>query len=233
MSALSGCPLGLCDGSGFVVDDDARVATPCRCRPQLVGRRKASTLSAVIPRRYAEVSFDRNPVAQMPDIAVRPVRAFVRGLGEHLDHGRGLWLFGDVGTGKTTLAMLVAKSALEAGRSVAIYSLPRLLNEIRRTYEDGNDRSYVDLLDRLAEVDLLHVDDLGAEKSSAWVLEQLYAIVNARYEAQRSMVITTNLDRGPLVDQITERTVSRLEEMCEVIPVYGEDHRQVVGRQAS
>jgi DNA replication protein DnaC len=91
----------------------------------------------------------------------------------------------------------------------------------------------VQLLDRLAEVDLLHVDDLGAEKSSPWVLEQLYAIVNARYEGERSMVITTNLDRPALVDQITERTVSRLEEMCDVIPLHGTDHRQVVGRRAS
>ena len=227
------CPLGVCDGTGFVVDDESRTATPCRCRPQLVGRRKARSLSAVIPRRYAEVSFDRNPVASMPDMAVRPVRAFVRKLDEHLDAGRGLWLFGDVGTGKTTLAMLVAKAALESGRSVAIYSLPRLLNEIRRTYDEGSDSSYVQLLDRLAEVDLLHVDDLGAEKSSPWVLEQLYAIVNSRYEGERAMVITTNLDRDRLVEQIGERTVSRLEEMCEVIPVYGEDHRQVVGRQAS
>ena len=227
------CPLEICDGSGFVVDEQTRTATPCRCRAQLVSRRKARSLSAVIPRRYAEVSFDRNPVAQMPDSVVRPVRAFIRGLEEHLDAGRGLWLFGDVGTGKTTLAMLVAKSALEAGRSVAIYSLPRLLNEIRRTYDEGSDSSYVDLLDRLAEVDLLHVDDLGAEKSSPWVLEQLYAIVNARYEGERSMVITTNLDRPALVDQITERTVSRLEEMCDVIPLHGADHRQVVGRRAS
>jgi len=227
------CPLEICDGSGFVVDEETRTATPCRCRAQLVSRRKARSLSAVIPRRYAEVSFERNPVAQMPDSVVRPVRAFIRGLEEHLGSGRGLWLFGDVGTGKTTLAMLVAKSALEAGRSVAIYSLPRLLNEIRRTYDESSDSSYVDLLDRLAEVDLLHVDDLGAEKSSPWVLEQLYAIVNARYEGERSMVITTNLDRPALVDQITERTVSRLEEMCDVIPLHGADHRQVVGRRAS
>ncbi|MCW2966247.1 MAG: family ATPase [Solirubrobacteraceae bacterium] len=227
------CVFDICDGSGFVVDEGSRTAQPCRCRAQLVSRRKARSLSAVIPRRYAEVGFDRNPVAQMPDSVVRPVRAFVRGLEGHLDAGRGLWLFGDVGTGKTTLAMLVAKSALEAGRSVAIYSLPRLLNEIRRTYDEGNDSSYVELLDRLAEVDLLHVDDLGAEKSSPWVLEQLYAIVNARYEAERAMVITTNLDREALVDQITERTVSRLEEMCEVLPVWGGDNRQVVGRQAS
>ena len=157
-----------------------------------------------------------------PTRCVRPIRALIRELDDNLDAGRGLWLFGDVGTGKTTLAMLVAKAALEAGRSVAIYSLPRLLNEIRRTYDEGSDSSYVELLDRLAEVDLLHVDDLGAEKSSPWVLEQLYAIVNARYEGERSMVITTNLDREALVEQITERTVSRLEEMCEAIPLHGD-----------
>jgi DNA replication protein DnaC len=227
------CPLGICDGSGFVEDEETRTARPCRCRAQLISRRKARSLSAVIPRRYAEVGFDRNPIAQMPDAVVRPIRAFTRSLDDNLDRGRGIWLFGDVGTGKTTLAMVVAKAALESGRSVAIYSLPRLLNEIRRTYDESSDSSYVQLLDRLADVDLLHVDDLGAEKSSPWVLEQLYAIVNARYEGEKSMVITTNLDREQLVDQITERTVSRLEEMCDVIPVFGADHRQVVGRQAS
>ena len=228
------CPFDVCDGTGFVVDEETRVAAPCRCRSQVVSRRKARSLSAVLPRRYAEVSFDRNPVATMPDRVVRPIRGFVRDLDANLDAGRGLWLFGEVGTGKTTLAMLVAKAALEAGRSVAIYSLPRLLNEIRRTYDDGSDSSYLQLLDRLAEVDLLHVDDLGAEKSSPWVLEQLYAIVNARYEGERSMTITTNiLDREALAEQITPRTVSRLEQMCEVIPVCGIDHRQVVGRRAS
>ena len=86
-----------------------------------------------------------------------------------------------------------------AGYSVAIYSMPRLLNEIRRTYDEGSDSSYIELLDRLSEVDLLHIDDVGAEKSSEWVLEQLYAIVNARYEAQRAMTITTNLDLDALV----------------------------------
>ena len=44
---------------------------------------------------------------------------------------------GPAGTGKTTLAMLVSKAALKAGRSVAIYSLPRLLNEIRDTHRAG------------------------------------------------------------------------------------------------
>jgi DNA replication protein DnaC len=228
----AGCPLGICDGSGFVIDEDTRSAAPCRCRDQLINRRRARSLSAVIPRKYKDVSFDRNPVAQMPDAVVRQVRGYIRGLGDNLAQGRGLWLFGNVGTGKTTLAMLVAKAALEAGHSVAIYSMPRLLNEIRRTYDEGSDSSYIQLLDRLAQVDLLHIDDVGAEKSSPWVLEQLYAIVNARYEAERSMTITTNLGLDDLVDQIGARTVSRLKEMCEAIPLDGRDHRPVLEHSA-
>ncbi len=116
------------------------------------------------------------------------------------------------------------QAALKAGRSVAIYSLPRLLNEIRETHRA--DRSHVDLLDRLTAVDLLHVDDVGAERTTDWVLEELYSIVNARYEDERSMVITTNiLDREALCEQITERTVSRLTEMCDELPLIGADRR--------
>ena len=100
---------------------------------------------------------------------------------------------GDVGTGKTTLAMLVSKAALEAGRSVAIYSLPRLLALIRDV--DRRPRpGMIGFLERLAAVDLLHIDDLGAENTTDWVLEQLYSIVNTRYEDERAMIVTTNLD---------------------------------------
>jgi DNA replication protein DnaC len=188
---------------------------------------RSRSLAHVIPRKYRGVSFERPPVTDLqPSATVDQVRAYVRELEDNLGGGRGLWFFGGVGTGKTTLAMLVSKSALDAGQSVAIYSLPRLLSEIRTTFDDGARSSYLDLLDRLTGVDLLHVDDVGAEKTSPWVLEQLYAIVNARYEDERSVVITTNLDRPALVEQITERTVSRLEEMCEILPLWGQDARQ-------
>ena len=223
------CPFGLCDGSGFLIDEESRVATPCRCRPSRLERRRARRLSAVIPRRYAGVSFDRPPISGMHEVIVRPVRQFVRRVDEELDAGHGLWLFGKPGTGKTSLAMLVSRAALDAGHSVAIYSLPRLLAEIRSTFEADSEGSYLDFTDRLAAVDLLHIDDVGAENSTPWVLEQLYTIVNARYEDQRSIVITTNIEEPEaLAGQIGARTVSRLEEMCTVLPLFGEDARKFV-----
>ena len=218
------CPFDLCDGTGMIYDAASNTAYDCRCRPQIIAQPKARSLSAVIPRRYYDVAFDRYPVTEIDPAIVAATRRFAERIDERLDAGRGLWFMGPVGTGKTTLAMLVSKAALEAGRSVAIYSLPRLLNEIRDTHRA--ERSHVDLLDRLTAVDLLHVDDVGAERTTDWVLEELYSIVNARYEDKRSMVITTNiLDREALCEQITERTVSRLTEMCDELPLLGHDRR--------
>ena len=243
------CPFDLCDGSGFVIDERANDASDCRCRAQRVSRMRARKLGGVIPRKYRGVSFDRPPVTEISAPVVLTVRRFVNHIDKNLAAGRGLWFFGSVGTGKTTLAMLISRYAADAGHSVAIYSLPRLLATIRATYDDEGD-SYIDLIDRLTSVDLLHIDDLGMEPTkdeadatpekpgrkrdeerppqptySPWVLEQLYAIVNARYEAERSIVITTNLDREELAKQINERTVSRLKEMCEPVPLFGQDAR--------
>ena len=117
-----------------------------------------------------------------------------------------------------------AAFTFDRARTVAIYSLPRLLNEIRDTHRA--ERSHVDLLDRLTAVDLLHIDDVGAERTTDWVLEELYSIVNARYEDQRSMVITTNLYPDDLAAQIGDRIVSRLIEICGAgVEVPGEDSR--------
>jgi DNA replication protein DnaC len=220
----SACPFDVCDGSGFVYDLGTNTASDCRCRAQRISRAQAHSLSAVIPRRYRDVSFERPPVTEIDGGVVRKVRDYTGRIDEHLAAGRGLWLMGPPGTGKTTLAMLVSKAASDAGHSVAIYSLPRLLNEIRDTHRA--ERSHVQLLDRLVAVDLLHVDDVGAERTTDWVLEELYSIVNARYEEQRAMLITTNImDRDKLCEQITPRTVSRLTEMCDELPVLGHDRR--------
>jgi DNA replication protein DnaC len=222
------CPLGVCDGSGWILNDSDDEARACECREARLRRGRNRGVASVIPRKFQGVSFDRPPVStEIEPMVVQYVRNWVDDMKTNLETGRGLWLMGDTGTGKTTLAMLVSKAALEDSRSVAIYSLPKLLARIRRTYdaEPGGD-SYLSFFERLTSVDLLHIDDLGAEKRSDWVLEQLYALVNERYEAQRSMLVTTNLDQRQLEEQIGPRTVSRLVEICgDPLPLFGPDRR--------
>jgi DNA replication protein DnaC len=228
--AEQACPLAVCDGSGWILGPED-VARPCECREQRLKRGRVRGVASAIPPRYRGVSFDRPPVSDMArstetEGAVEKVCGFVAGLDSRLEEGRGLWLSGDTGTGKTTLAMLVSKEALSRSYSVAIYSLPKLLARIRRTYDaepDGD--SYSTFFERLTTVDLLHIDDFGAEKRSDWVLEQLYALVNERYEDERSILLTTNLTVDKLEDQIGRRTVSRLTETCEQVALFGVDRR--------
>jgi DNA replication protein DnaC len=245
----SACPFGACDGSGFVVDEDTNTASDCRCRSARIARRRAAALEGRVPRRYRGASFERPPVLGMPEPVVSAVRAYVRQLERRLREGRGLWIVGDVGTGKTTLAMIVSSAAIQAGHSVAIYALPRLLNLIRD--EVGADGGLLDLLDRLSSVELLHIDDLGAQHTTPWRLEQLYSLVDARYQAKRPIVATTNLMPDELArqmgrrvvatedgtgrvvttdessEQMGQRIVSRLIEMCgDPLPLFGADRRR-------
>ena len=176
---------------------------------------------------------------------LREVRHYCDSISERIAAGRGMWFTGDFGTGKTTLAMLISKTAMEADHTVAIYSLPRLLAMLRETFREDAQLSLSQLVDKLCSVDLLHIDDVGAEQTSSWVLEQLYTVVNTRYEDRRSMILTTNLiaeqrrrpahvpeeewDARPdaeLRAQIGDRTVSRLYEMCgDPLPMFGDDRR--------
>ena len=218
-----------CDGSGFVVDEATNTARDCSCRARRRTLAKARRLEARLPKRYQHVAFDRSPVVDMHETIVRQARRFTRDIDRNLDEGRGIWFVGAVGTGKTTLAMLVSKGAIEAGRSVAIYSLPRLLGVLRESMT--SEAGMLRLVDDLSRVDLLHLDDLGAERATEWVLEQLYAIVNARYEEQRSLVVTTNLQPENLEQQLGPRIVSRIWEMCgDPVLMDGPDRRAPEGR---
>ena len=206
-------------------EDD--LAEPCDCRERMIGRAVSRGVGTGIPKRFRGVSFERRPVADLDPMVLRIVRTYVEQIDKNLDEGNGLWFAGDVGTGKTSLAMLVSDAAERTGRSVAIYPMTRLLAEIKETYDREAGNSYMGLFRRLSSVDLLQLDDLGAEKRTEWVLEQLYSIVNERWQDQRAVVVTTNTtDMEALREELGTRTVSRLTEICgEPIPIMGPDLR--------
>ncbi|HXE44133.1 MAG TPA: ATP-binding protein [Conexibacter sp.] len=237
MSVERECPYRLCDGGGMVVDLDANTTYRCRCWPQQVARRRARRLSRDLPRRFQNLSFEREPIPSLDRDVVREVRRYCEHIDEKLDRGEGMWFLGSPGTGKSHLAYLVSQHALAAGRSVAIYTGPRLLDEIRRTYGEEDPGATLDLIDRLTSVELLHIEDLAVARPTDWVLEQLYNIINGRYENERSIVFTCDVvseqdDEAPtflpqrLARHITTRNYSRLVEMCGMPHVLmGTDHR--------
>ena len=114
------CPLGVCDGSGWILGPED-VARPCECREQRLNRGRSRGISSVdpaaLPRRLLRppAGLRHGPGPADEDGRRRSAR-FVDELDARLEEGRGLWLFGDTGTGKTTLAMLISKAALEAGQ---------------------------------------------------------------------------------------------------------------------
>jgi DNA replication protein DnaC len=187
------CPFGECDGSTWILDEETNAARPCRCREQQQRRAASGGIGSGIGRRFREVSFEREPIVSLDPVVLRRVRTFVRSIDDHLEAGQGLWFDGPVGTGKTSLAVLVAKAARDAGRSFAMYPVPLLLAEIKRTFDRDSGDNYLAFFRRLCSVDLLVLDDLGAEKQTEWVLEQLYSIVNERWQDRSTIVVTTNL----------------------------------------
>jgi DNA replication protein DnaC len=246
------CPLGVCDGSGWILGPED-VARPCDCRERRLKRGKTRGIASAIPAKYRGVSFDRPPVPQLPKDAVRTTRRYIEKLDENLAAGKGIWFLGDIGTGKTTLAMLVSKAAIEKGYSVAIYSTPVLLTKIRASLRvEAKEDVYSAFFERLISVDLLHLDDLGAERQTDWVLEQLYSIVNERYETERAIMFTTDMHKVetpkeiserqkqgrrqelPIENQIGRRTFSRLTEMCgDPVTMMGQDRRAIPNADAT
>jgi DNA replication protein DnaC len=234
------CLLDACDGSGFLVDEASNTARDCACRGQRIANARARRLRDRVPRRYMDLSWERYPltqIAQAPNAdSVRVVKRFCTDIHRNLAAGDGLWLMGHTGTGKTTLGYMVAAAATRSQHSVLSFNAVALLNRIRSTFDSDSRETTDEVIDTLASVDLLHVEDLRVVRPTEWVLEQLYLIVNARYEGRRSIVFTSDIDSdadGPLApeprqleDHIGKRTFSRLMEICsDPVVIAGHDNR--------
>lgn len=150
----------------------------------------------------------------------------------------GLYISGPKGTGKTFLAALIAGEKLRQGLPTLFVFVPDLLDSFRQAMHDGQGD---DVARTAREADFLVLDDMGAERATAWVAEQLMALINFRYSHQMPTVITSNyqLDElsdhlsgtmGPREEQITgERICSRIAAMTISLRLSGQDMRLRIG----
>lgn len=117
-----------------------------------------------------------------------------------------LLLKGGYGTGKTHLAAAVGHHRLTMGHPVLFLTVPDLLDHLRQTYAPSNEVDYDELFERVKNVELLILDDLGSESPTAWANEKLFQLLNHRYVKHLATVITTNV----AIEAMDPRLQSRL-----------------------
>ena len=204
----------------------------CRHERNRLARLRISRLfaSARVPRAYEGDTFADYIVTEANKDAVDAAHMMFAG------EIKGLFLHGEKGTGKTKLAAIIANERAGAGKPVLFASVPDLMADIRASLSSGGTSERVQAV---KETPFLVLDDLGAEKMTEWVGEQLFCIVNHRYNEQLPTVVTSNysptqiirhmatVDRGGNVidDMQGQRIMSRIYGMCERVEIRGADWR--------
>lgn len=179
-------------------------------------------------RALAESTFDRDD-RKNPKISDALLR-YAERFGELRREGRGLLLYGPVGTGKTFYAACLVNALIDRGQPCLMTSLPRLINRVGgAAWEERQD-----LIDSLARYALVALDDVGTERQTDYTAEQMTAILDTLYRASVPLVITTNLSPSQLTgvpDIRLRRLWDRLLERCHPIAVLGESRRRAAGRE--
>lgn len=149
---------------------------------------------------------------------------------------RSLFVAGDIGCGKTYLASCLARDMHRRGNYVRWARVGDILAEIRRSF---NSREECDPLETYKTTACLVLDDLGKERPTEWAVEQLFSLINARYDAELPLIVTSNYSGADLVRRLTPATaggekgdpttgqaiVDRLRAMCEIVLLTGKSQR--------
>lgn len=167
---------------------------------------------AKIPPRFHDAHID-DLTGEIGDRARDLVERFptIDGLKEP----SGVFVSGATGSGKTHALVAILKKLIAQGSSGRFADTTGLFLEIKDSF---NQRGYDSPLDELMRVDVLLLDDLGAGHAfSAWEHEQIYGLINHRYNEGSATLITSNLKFGDdLAACIGDRAASRIGQMCEV-----------------
>lgn len=185
---------------------------------------------ARIERREEERGMRRVEVPER--FAETAGRADARSMVAAIKGGRGVYLHGPNGTGKTTMAYAVASALAAEGWRVEVTTLAAIRSDLSDVFATGDAQQAI--FRRLAKADLLVLDDLGKESPNPKTAETLYRVVNDRYERRRAVLVTSNFGRGELAARLAEgcdrstakAVASRLAEMTESVEMGGADRRR-------
>jgi DNA replication protein DnaC len=234
---------GFCHGTGWVLDKtpDGEKARRCDC----FSRRRSKTLleQARLPKRYRNCRLDN--FKSLNDSHRDALKISKKFVDNYPIQDVGLLYIGPCGVGKTHLAVgVIQEIILDKGIPCLFYDFRELIRDIQNSHTPESQFSESDILAPVFGSEILVLDELGARRTSSWVEETVFYIINHRYNHKKLTLFTSNyLDteeeedlRNPyfkkeeetLVDRIGVRLRSRIYEMCKVVEMVGDDFRRVV-----
>jgi DNA replication protein DnaC len=257
--AREDCPH--CSGTGWtlVARKDSvpgKMAVPCECGTE--ERAEKVMDRARIPKRYEHCDFE-SYVTDLTDgktwlpqhaHSLKQAKLFTQGFVREYPGSseKGLLFMGPSGVGKTHLAVAALKELIHRGHAGLFCDYRELLKEIQASYNPASESTEMKILEPIRTVEVLVLDDLGASKPSDWVRDIVGIVLNARYNENRTTIITTNyldnpategevtrLPNGKLIaptredaleQRIGTRMRSRLYEMCRTVEVSAPDFRR-------
>ncbi|RJP23581.1 MAG: hypothetical protein C4527_20040 [Candidatus Omnitrophota bacterium] len=213
------CPL--CDGYGHVID--ARGARPCIC----VTREVISTgiSESRIPNRFAEETLDTfDPRATSLKACLAKARQYANDYS--LNHTKGLYIHGPTGVGKTHIACGILKTLIMRRFDGVFYNVVDLLDAIRSTYDPQSSPTPKGRLINDQNKQIFVLDDFGKQKTSSWVSDRLYALINRRYQDCKTIIVTSQIGFEELTRRVDSALASRIIDMCEEIEIKADDYRR-------
>ncbi len=189
-----------------------------------------------IPAAYIDKTFEDYQIDKDNESAVKMAKKLL----ERPD--MGVYLFGDVGTGKTLLAAIMAQELIRRGREVIFATVPTVSARIRSTFNQKELRgekkvSEEEIVEKLYTVPTLILDDIGMEKPTRFVCSTLCNIFNERYNARLQTIMTSNYSLEELENIFNNpidsrektfdgtRIYDRCKQMCIPIELKGKSRR--------
>lgn len=207
----------------------------CKCALEKKEKEKRAHDDMLLRERIKEMRREAFPDRNMynwtfenddtPEAAIsKTMKNYVKNFNDFMKQGKGLLLYGAVGTGKTYMAACAANALIDERISCLVTSLSRLINQLQNSFSGRQE-----FIDNLQKHKLLVIDDFGAERNSEYSLEQTFNIIDSRYRTGLPMIITTNLPleefKNPK-DREHERIFDRILECCFPIEVAGRSRRR-------
>jgi len=175
-----------------------------------------------LPLRFQATTFsDYDPKTPSQTAAARVAYVYGQAILVNLESGKGLTLWGSVGSGKTHLAVCVLKAAAGAGKSALYATEDGIFDSFKKAWDEPSQE--IEYLRRLQNTRFLLIDDFGIRKPTDYVSDRYEAIINTRYANGLPTLITSN-HSPEILAGVYERQMSRLAGNV-VVEVLGPDAR--------